>query len=85
VGAGLKMPRQPSSLRDFIYANLPYLLLIGLALPLLLTEREIGLDLASRISVRERPGLLLGLATQRLLALLILLFAAWKILARPRR
>ena len=79
------MPRQPSSLRGFIYANLPYLLLIGLALPLLLTEREIGLDLASRISVRERPGLLLDLTTQRLLALLILLFAAWKILARPRR
>jgi hypothetical protein len=79
------MPRQPSSLRDFIYANLPYLLLIGFALPLLLTEREIGLDIASRMNVRDRPGLLLGLTNQRLLALLILLFAAWKMLARPRR
>jgi hypothetical protein len=79
------MPRQPSSLRDFIYANLPYLLLIGFALPLLLTEREIGLDIASRMNVRDRPGLLLDLTTQRFLALLILLFAAWKMLARPRR
>ena len=79
------MPRQSLSLKDFIYANLPYLLLIGLALPLLLTERQIGLDFASRMNVRERPGLLLGLTIQRALALLALLFAAWRILARPRR
>lgn len=72
-------------MKDFIYGNLPYLLLIGLALPLLLTEQQIGLDLASRFNVRERQGLALDLATQRAIALLALAYAARKIWLGLRR
>ena len=78
------MPRQPS-LKDFIQANLPYLLLIGIALPLLLTEQQIGLDFASRINVRERPGLLLDLTTQRAIAMAALAFATHRIWLGRRR
>jgi hypothetical protein len=73
------MAHNASPVKDFIYGNLPYLLLIGLALPLLLTEREIGLNLASRINVRESQGLVVGLATQRAIALAALAFAAHRI------
>lgn len=41
------MARRPSPLRDFVYDNLLYLLLIPLALALLLAEQEIGLSLSA--------------------------------------
>ena len=72
-------------MKNFIHDNLPYLLLSAIALGLFFTDREIGFDLGSRISMREDGGITIGLAEQRFLALLILAFAAWKILARPRR
>ncbi|WP_394560308.1 hypothetical protein [Aquipseudomonas alcaligenes] len=70
-------------MKDFIYDNLPYLLLASLALALLLTDREIGFSLNR--SIREDSGIVIGLTEQRVLALVALLFAAWKILLRPRR
>ena len=73
-------------MREFIHANLPYLLLATLALGLLCTEREIGFALSKGYSVREDGGIMLGLGKQRLLALAVLLFAVWKIMRRrPRR
>ncbi|WP_137974697.1 hypothetical protein [Pseudomonas sp. F(2018)] len=70
-------------MKRFIYDNLPYLLLSALALALLFSDREIGFGLNR--SIREDSGIVIGLIEQRLLALLVLLFAAWKILIRPRR
>jgi hypothetical protein len=71
-------------LKDFIYGNLPYLLLAGLALGLLFAQREIGFSLNKGFSAGDR-GIMIGLAEQRALALAALLFAAWKILMRRRR
>lgn len=72
-------------LKDFLYDNLPYLLLAAIALGLLFKDQEIAFDLGSRINVRESGGIVIGLAEQRTLALLALLFTTWKILVRPRR
>lgn len=69
-------------LKDFLYDNLPYLLLAAIALGLLFKDQEIAFDLGSRINVRESGGIVIGLAEQQTLALL---FTAWKILVRPRR
>ncbi|MDD0842246.1 hypothetical protein [Pseudomonas sp. Gutcm_11s] len=70
-------------MKSFIYDNLPYVLLSAIALALLFTDREIGFGLNRNI--REDSGIVIGLAEQRVLALLVLLFTAWKILMRPRR
>lgn len=71
-------------LKRFIYNNLPYLLLAAIALGLLLTDQQISLGL-SRSQILSQRGVPLSLTGQHLLALAALLFAAWKILARPRR
>lgn len=68
------MARRPSPLRDFVYDNLLYLLLIPLALALLFAEQEIGLSLSRSIQ-EPSTGLTLGLATQRAIAVLILIFS----------
>ena len=78
------MARRPTPLRDFIYDNLPYLLLTPLALALLLAEQEIGLSLSRRIQ-EPSTGLTLGLATQRGIALLVLIFSLRRIWLGQRR
>lgn len=77
------MPRP--ALRDFIYNNLPYLLLASLALGLMLTNKEIGFGLASRVSYRESGGVHIGLVEQRLIGLIALSYAVFKILRRKNR
>ena len=78
------MARRPTPLRDFVYDNLPYLLLAPLALALLLAEQEIGLSLSRRIQ-EPSTGLTLGLATQRGIALLVLIFSLRRIWLGQRR
>ncbi|QKE65792.1 hypothetical protein HNE05_19325 [Aquipseudomonas campi] len=71
-------------MKDFIYANLPYLLLAPLALALLLAEQEIGFA-ASRRFWEPSEGLTLGLTVQRMIAALLLVFAVRKIWLNTRR
>ena len=71
-------------MKDFIYSNLPYLLLSALALALLFTEQEIGFGLTSRI-MNSSDGISIGLAAQRLIALLTLGFSARMIWLGTRR
>lgn len=78
------MVRRPSPLRDFIYDNLLYLLLIPLALILLFTEQELGLSLSRRIQ-EPSTGLTLGLAAQRAIALLVLFLSLRRIWLGHRR
>lgn len=78
------MALRPAPLRDFVYDNLLYLLLAPLALALLLAEQEIGLSLSRRIQ-EPSAGLTLGLATQRTLALLILVFSLRRLWLGRRR
>jgi hypothetical protein len=78
------MARRPSPLRDFIYDNLLYLLLAPLALALLLAEQEIGLSLSRRIQ-EPSAGLTLGLATQRAIALLLLIYSLRRLWLGQRR
>lgn len=83
-GSAAEMARRPSPLREFIYDNLLYLLLIPLALILLFTEQEIGLSLSRRIQ-EPSTGLTLGLAAQRAIALLVLFFSLRRIWLGHRR
>ncbi|MDX5372335.1 MAG: hypothetical protein LPK18_07855 [Pseudomonadaceae bacterium] len=69
------MARRPSPLRDFIYDNLLYLLL---------AEQEIGLSLSRRIQ-EPSAGLTLGLATQRAIALLVLIYSLRRLWLGQRR
>lgn len=78
------MAHRPSPLRDFIYDNLLYLLLAPLALALLLAEQEIGLSLSRRIQ-EPSAGLTLGLATQRAIALLLLIYSLRRLWLGHRR
>lgn len=71
-------------MKDFLYDNLPYLLLTPLALALLFTEQEIGLSLSRRVT-EPSAGLTLGLTTQRVIALLILLFSVRRMWLGTRR
>ena len=77
------MARNATPLKDFIYGNLPYLLLAPLALALLLAEQEIGFSRGSAIN--PSSGLVLGLTEQRLVAALVLLFVIRQMWLNRRR
>ncbi len=72
-------------MKNFIYSNLPYLLLGGLALALILTDKEIGFGLASRIGYRESEGIHIGLMEQRMVGFIALSYAVFRILRRTNR
>ncbi|MBJ7548600.1 hypothetical protein JHC42_17345 [Pseudomonas sp. OA3] len=72
-------------MKDFIYAHLPYLLLIALALPVLLSQQEIALNLQRAIPHNPNAGIVIGLANQRIAALLVLAWCAWRIMRKRRR
>ncbi|QNH07172.1 hypothetical protein HNQ27_06785 [Pseudomonas sp. B11D7D] len=72
-------------MKDFIYAHLPYLLLIVLALPVLLSQQEIALNLQRAIPHNPNVGIVIGLTNQRIVALLLLAWCAWRILRKRRR
>ncbi|EZH76714.1 hypothetical protein L0Y47_23460 [Ectopseudomonas composti] len=72
-------------MKDFIYAHLPYLLLIVLALPVLLSQQEIALNLQRAIPHNPNVGIVIGLTNQRIVALLVLAWCAWRILRKRRR
>ena len=71
-------------MKDFIYGNLPYLLVAPLALILLFAEKEIAFGV-SRSVMEPSRGLVLGLTEQRLIAALILLFIIRKMWLNRRR
>ncbi|UTW06191.1 hypothetical protein [Pseudomonas benzenivorans] len=71
-------------MKDFIYTHLPYLLLIALALPVLFSQQEIALHLARSIPHNPNLGITIGLANQRIAALLVLAWCAWRILRKRR-
>lgn len=72
-------------MKDFIHAHLPYLLLIVLALPVLLSQQEIALNLQRAIPHNPNVGIVIGLTNQRIVALLLLAWCAWRILRKRRR
>ena len=72
-------------MKDFIYAHLSYLLLIALALPVLLSQQEIPLNLNRTIPHNPNVGIVIGLTNQRIAALLVLAWCAWRILRKRRR
>lgn len=72
-------------MKDFIYSNLPYLLLGALALALILTDKEIGFGLSSRISYRESEGIHIGLTEQRMVGFIAMSYALFRILRRSKR
>lgn len=72
-------------MKDFVYAHLPYLLLIALALPVLLSQQEIALNLQRAIPHNPDAGIVIGLTNQRIVALLVLAWCAWRILRKRRR
>jgi hypothetical protein len=72
-------------MKDFIYAHLPYLLLIVLALPVLFSQQEIPLNLQRAIPHNPNAGIVIGLTNQRIVALLVLVWCAWRILRKRRR
>lgn len=72
-------------MKDFIYAHLPYLLLTVLALPVLLSQQEIALNLQRAIPHNPNAGIVIGLTNQRIVALLVLVWCAWRILRKRRR
>ena len=78
------MPRKSIQLKDFIYGNLPYLLITPLALILLFAEQEIAFGI-SRNVMKPSEGLVLGLTEQRLIAALVLIFAIRKMWLGTRR
>ncbi|MFG0381886.1 hypothetical protein ACF8C6_13140 [Pseudomonas sp. zbq_18] len=71
-------------MKDFIYGNLPYLLVAPLALILLFAEKEIAFGV-SRSVMEPSRGLVLGLTEQRLVAALVLLFVIRKMWLNRRR
>lgn len=78
------MARKNTSLKDFIYSNLLYLLLAPLALILLLAEQEIAFGVSRSVMPQSR-GLVIGLTTQRIVAALIFIFAIRKMWLNTRR
>lgn len=78
------MARKNTSLKDFIYDNLLYLLLAPLSLTLLLAEQEVAFGLSRRV-MDPSKGLVIGLAAQRIIAALILIFAIRKMWLNTRR
>ena len=72
-------------MKDFLYAHLPYLLLIALALPVLFSQQEIALNLQRAIPHNPSTGITIGLATQRIAAMLVLAWCAWRIMRKRRR
>ena len=72
-------------MKDFIYAHLPYLLLIALALPVLFSQQEIALNLQRAIPHNPNADIVIGLTNQRIVALLVLAWCAWRILRKRRR
>lgn len=76
------MPLRRSPLKDFIYGNLPYLLVAPLALLLLLADKEIAFGLSR--NVESTRGLVLGLTEQRLIAALLLVFTLRKLWRNSR-
>ncbi|UUY09152.1 hypothetical protein LRS11_03705 [Pseudomonas sp. J452] len=78
------MAEKSSAVKDFIYGNLPYLLVASLALILLLAEKEIAFGISRRVMEPSR-GLVLGLTEQRMIAALLLVFAVRKIWLNTRR
>lgn len=78
------MVGKTSPVKDFIYSNLPYLLLAPLALTLLLAEKEIAFGISRGVMEPSR-GLTLGLTEQRMIATLLLVFVVRKIWLNTRR
>ena len=72
-------------MKDFLYAHLPYLLLIALALPVLFSQQEIALNLQRTIPHNPSTGITIGLANQRIAAMLVLAWCAWRIMRKRRR
>nr|WP_288256058.1 hypothetical protein [uncultured Pseudomonas sp.] len=72
-------------MKDFLYAHLPYLLLIALALPVLFSQQEIALNLQRAIPHNPSTGITIGLANQRIAAMLVLAWCAWRIMRKRRR
>lgn len=72
-------------MKDFIYTHLPYLLLGSLALAVLLSEQEIAIRLLRSIPHGPDSSITPGLTGQRIAALLVLAWCAWRILRKSRR
>jgi hypothetical protein len=72
-------------MKDFIYDHLPYLLLIALALPVLFSQQEIALNLQRAIPHDPNVGVVIGLTNQRIAALLVLAWCAWRMMRKRRR
>jgi hypothetical protein len=72
-------------MKDFIYDHLPYLLLIALALPVLFSQQEIALNLQRAIPHNPNVGVVIGLTNQRIAALLVLAWCAWRMMRKRRR
>ncbi|PKM27215.1 MAG: hypothetical protein CVV09_01575 [Gammaproteobacteria bacterium HGW-Gammaproteobacteria-13] len=72
-------------MKDFTYTHLPYLLLIALALPVLFSQQEIALSLNRAIPHNPNAGIVIGLTNQRIVALLVLAWCAWRIMRKRRR
>lgn len=72
-------------MKDFIYTHLPYLLLIMLALPVLLSQQEIALNLQRAIPHNPNAGITIELTSQRIVALLVLIWCAWRMMRKRRR
>ena len=71
-------------MKNFIYDNLPYLLVAPLALILLFAKKEIAFGV-SRSVMEPSRGLVLGLTEQRLVAALVLLLVMRKMWLNRRR
>ncbi|WP_068827527.1 hypothetical protein [Pseudomonas sp. BMS12] len=71
-------------MKNFIYDNLPYLLVAPLALLLLFAEKEIAFGV-SRSVMEPSRGPVLGLTEQRLVAALVLLLVMRKMWLNRRR
>ncbi|GIZ12563.1 hypothetical protein [Pseudomonas sp. NCCP-436] len=72
-------------MKDLIYSHLPYLLLGSLALAVLLHDQEIAIRLLRTIPHGPDTSVTPGLTGQRIVALLVLAWCAWRILRKPRR
>ena len=72
-------------MKDFTYTHLPYLLLIALALPVLFSQQEIALSLNRAIPHNPNAGIVIGLTNQRIVALLVFAWCAWRIMRKRRR
>ncbi|MBD9483564.1 hypothetical protein IB229_11310 [Pseudomonas sp. PDM14] len=78
------MALERTPLRDFIYGNLPYFLVVPLALMLLFADKEIAFGI-SRNVIDPSRGFVLGLTEQRVIAALVLVFAIRKMWLSRRR